>query len=343
MIVASVAFGCAIITLSASYSGNNLESKRSKEQDKELDAYQRGTYTPSPEYTYFWQLLRGCGDLCKLGAGTFSPSLFFEKRAVSVNCSAIFGSDVFIQRGHGELEAPSAIPAELISEFTMEGKVEIKSKYSNQIYLAKDAKTSRWSSELVDEKVALAALGKLEGNYGTTETNYLRRALRRAPGISGGRVLVIGSENPWVEACVLEAGASSVVTLEYGKIYSEHARITTLTPIEFQHQFLAGELGTFDSIVTFSSVEHSGLGRYGDALNPWGDVLEIARASCVCRAGGSLVLAVMCGNSHCTQDMMEFNLHRKYGSLRWPYLASNWDQVYRVRGGKQRCHVFVKP
>ena len=32
--------------------------------------------------------------------------------------------------------------------------------------------------------------------------------------------------------------------------------------------FLKGELGPFDAVVTFSSVEHSGLGRYGDGLNP---------------------------------------------------------------------------
>jgi hypothetical protein len=43
------------------------------------------------------------------------------------------------------------------------------------------------------------------------------------------------------------------------------------------------------SIVTFSSVEHSGLGRYGDALNPWGDIIAIARAWCVTKQGGALL------------------------------------------------------
>ena len=44
--------------------------------------------------------------------------------------------------------------------------------------------------------------------------------------------------------------------------------------------------------MTFSSVEHSGLGRYGDALNPWGDILTIAKALCVTREGGSLTIGV---------------------------------------------------
>jgi hypothetical protein len=50
---------------------------------------------------------------------------------------------------------------------------------------------------------------------------------------------------------------------------------------------------SFDAIVTFSSVEHSGLGRYGDALNPWGDIIAIARAWCITKQGGSLTIGVM--------------------------------------------------
>ena len=34
----------------------------------------------------------------------------------------------------------------------------------------------------------------------------------------------------------------------------------------------------FDAVVSFSSIEHSGLGRYGDALNPWGDLIAAAQA-----------------------------------------------------------------
>ena len=139
------------------------------------------------------------------------------------------------------------------------------------------------------------------------------------------------------EACVLEAGASKVVTLEYGKIISQHPSVSTLTPSEFKRHYLRGELGLFDAIVTFSSVEHSGLGRYGDALNPWGDILEIARAYCVCKPGGSLVVGVMFGS-----DELQFNAHRIYGELRWPYLVSNWNQLYRESSGRQRVHVLVK-
>lgn len=59
------------------------------------------------------------------------------------------------------------------------------------------------------------------------------------------------------------------------KIRSEHPRITVLTPFEMSDQFLAGTLPAFDAMVTFSSIEHSGLGRYGDELNPHGDVITM--------------------------------------------------------------------
>ena len=67
------------------------------------------------------------------------------------------------------------------------------------------------------------------------------------------------------------------------------------------------------------------------------DVLEIARSYCVCKPGGSLVVAVMYGS-----DELQYNAHRVYGKLRWPYLTSNWVQLYREESGRQRVHVFIK-
>jgi hypothetical protein len=41
----------------------------------------------------------------------------------------------------------------------------------------------------------------------------------------------------------------------------------------------------FDLAVSFSSMEHAGLGRYGDPFNFIGDLQEMARLSCVVRPG----------------------------------------------------------
>ena len=88
-----------------------------------------------------------------------------------------------------------------------------------------------------------------------------------------------------------------------------------------------GTLGLFDGIVTFSSVEHSGLGRYGDALNPWGDFITFARAWCVTRIGGSLTIAVPYISEN---DALLFNAHGVYGTIRYSYLTANWGRLLKA-------------
>ena len=50
-------------------------------------------------------------------------------------------------------------------------------------------------------------------------------------------------------------------------------------PQELRRMWKSSEQNlNFDAVVSFSSIEHSGLGRYGDALNPWGDLIASAQA-----------------------------------------------------------------
>lgn len=302
-------------------------------------SFSRGVPSRVAEFGYLQRCIRKCGPLCKVDAGKFEKSLYFAKRTVPVNCKAIFSDDVFVLRGHGQDSAPKNIPVQYQHDYTLGGRIPVKDFYFNQNYLNRTALAPVWKKELVDEWISLATNGRLAGTYGINETIHLRHALEFATGVKDGRVLVIGSENPWVEATALSVGAKSVVTLEYGKIQSQHPLIETMTPPQFKKKFENGSLGLFDAVVTFSSVEHSGLGRYGDALNPWGDVLEVARAHCVCKSFGSLVIGVL---STGYVDSLEFNAHRIYGSTRWPYLVSNWQQIYREPAGEQRVHVFMK-
>ena len=55
-------------------------------------------------------------------------------------------------------------------------------------------------------------------------------------------------------------------------------------------------------------VEHVGLGRYGDALDPDGDLKAMAELSRVLAPGGSLLFAVPVG-----RPRVQFNAHRIYG------------------------------
>jgi hypothetical protein len=68
-------------------------------------------------------------------------------------------------------------------------------------------------------------------------------------------------QNPWLESIILEAGAAHITTLEYVEIDNDHPQITTILPDELSKKFLNGTLQPFDVMVTFSSLEHSGLAR----------------------------------------------------------------------------------
>ena len=82
---------------------------------------------------------------------------------------------------------------------------------------------------------------------------------------------------------LLELGAASVTTIEYNDIENSVKNVKIIKPSDVKRMWNAGnskrdrEL-SFDVVVTFSSIEHSGMGRYGDPLNPWGDLIASARA-----------------------------------------------------------------
>ena len=80
---------------------------------------------------------------------------------------------------------------------------------------------------------------------------------------------------------LLELGAANVTTLEYNSIESRVGNLNVMTPEELRTLWKSSsreKLLSFDAVVSFSSIEHSGLGRYGDALNPWGDLIAAAQA-----------------------------------------------------------------
>ena len=103
--------------------------------------------------------------------------------------------------------------------------------------------------------------------------------------IKDKHVLVIGSTWPWVEAILLYLGVDRITTLEYASQNNEHPKINLVTPEELRKSILEGDVPQFDGMVTFSSLEHSGLGRYGDPLNPWGDLITMAQAWCLLKPG----------------------------------------------------------
>ena len=129
--------------------------------------------------------------------------------------------------------------------------------------------------------------------------------------VSNQHVLVIGTQSPWIEAILLELGAKHVTILEYNDIINDHPQLTPIKPRDFATKYLNGTLETFDAMVTFSSIEHSGLGAYGDALNPWGDLITMARAWCTMKPKARALVGVPYGPDVVQVSFNFFFLFRK--------------------------------
>lgn len=77
-----------------------------------------------------------------------------------------------------------------------------------------------------------------------------------------------------------------------------------------------------DFVISFSSIEHSGLGRYGDPIDPNGDLHELRKIHCLLKPGGLLFLALPC-----SIDTVYFNAHRTYGYIRLPMIMAGFDYI----------------
>jgi Caenorhabditis protein of unknown function, DUF268 len=202
---------------------------------------------------------------------------------------------------------PKSIWEELLTYFNMNG-------YGNVTYLRNfffqtsyfDSKIKTWSKSYIENMMEQVEKRNCRGTYGVGVVNMMKDILSNWPVlIAGRRILVMGSESPWIEVILLLLGATEVTTLEYATIVSDYPSLKSITPSEFWIQYNNGSLIPYEIIVSHSSLEHPG---YGDAWNPWGDLIAVARVWCITKPGGYLLLGLPTGI-----DAIKFNAHRVYG------------------------------
>lgn len=175
-----------------------------------------------------------------------------------------------------------------------------------------------WIAKGIQKCIEKAKIKDLTISPYENTSNEFYRALESFP-VDGKSVLVAGSISPWVECLVLAHGASKVTTSDWN-IPSYDG-----DDIHFVHASKINSLqqGKFDAIFSFSSLEHDGLGRYGDPLDPNGDLKAMREMSRALRPGGLLFLGVPVG----ARDHIEFNVHRIYGPCRWKLMMDGWDII----------------
>ena len=122
--------------------------------------------------------------------------------------------------------------------------------------------------------------------------------------------------------------ASAFVPVRYYEYRPVDLRLPGLTCGQADLLRLPFEDGGVKSLSCMHVVEHVGLGRYGDALDPDGDLKAMAELKRVLAPGGSLLFVVPVG-----EPRVQFNAHRIYG----------FDQVTRAFAGLDLAEFALVP
>lgn len=205
---------------------------------------------------------------------------------------------------------PREIPKGLYADFTLGGQIPVHYSYYDNTYSSNLPLIYDFDTIEALKKKAMAR----EKNYYWYVDTYIYNALDQYKSfIQGNKVAVMGSNVPWYEAMVMVYGGTPV-TIEYNKIVSHHPDLTAITLDQY-----AANPELFDCILSISSYEHDGLGRYGDPINPIGDLIAMEKTKKMLKPGGILILAVPVG-----EDYVVWNAHRVYGAKRLPLLLKGW-------------------
>ena len=103
------------------------------------------------------------------------------------------------------------------------------------------------------------------------------------------------------------------------------------------------QIELFDVVFSYSSLEHSGLGRYGDPLAPYGDAEAVAQMWCAVRPGGLFFLALPSYpdvERRRLQCHIEWNALRVYGYKRLQHVTANWEVLDEVNMHDHYPHII---
>lgn len=226
------------------------------------------------------------------------------------------------------------IPLNLMNQYNMNGRVRLSYSYSDDSYPL--FRPIAYTKEMLD--CYIEKIMKHEVFYYQKTDTRLYQALEKHS-IKDKQVVIMGSRLPVYESICLAYGGMPT-TVEYNPIISCDARLKIMTAED-----CASHRVRFDAAFSISSFEHDGLGRYGDALDPDGDLEMMKKMQLVLKPGGLLFLSVPVG-----PDALVWNLNRIYGRLRLPLLLKGWEIVdtfgfsenlFEYRGSQDHEPVFV--
>ena len=184
---------------------------------------------------------------------------------------------------------PRQIPDELWDEFTDGGRTIVLDWYddaSDSTYYA------AWPVPHLSAMQHMVSQRTPGINYPSVDA-YLYEYLDNLGGrdhFSSSSVVIMGSAVPWYEALALEYGAAQTLTIEYNRVHYGDVRMKAMQPADYW-AMPPGVRPRFDIGMSISSFEHDGLGRYGDPVNPTGDLEAMAEMEAIISDGGACLCA----------------------------------------------------
>jgi hypothetical protein len=212
------------------------------------------------------------------------------------------------------------IPDDLKSEYTMNGTIPVFDWYFD----GTKPTGVTWNDKLITKHMSMFTPDMIRANkegdspYGHDVCVSLLNSFEKYD-IRNKRVAVVGSETPWIEAMLINM-QNRVTTIEYNVPETNYANLECRDYFDY---FENNNDVPFDAIVTFSSIEHSGLGRYGDPLDPDGDLKTMKCIHKNLKDDGLLIWGAPVG-----ADALTWNAHRVYGPIRLPLLFANFKELH---------------
>lgn len=143
--------------------------------------------------------------------------------------------------------------------------------------------------------------------------------------------LVIGSITPWVECFLLHKGISKVFTTDVNEIKIESSNIIFIKEDELENF-------KFDVIISYSSIEHIGLGRYGDKIDENGDINYMNNILKILNDETILLISIPV----CERYLVEGFWHRIYDKNRIEKLFEKYNILFSVKNGNIDKYVDFK-
>ena len=157
--------------------------------------------------------------------------------------------------------------------------------------------------------------------YGEYHDNAVLDAMSKVVGESKN-IADIGCERGLYPAMALYSGFRNVTVFDIRPIDIQHPNVESFCMSLGPDTEWDGE--KFDVVTCLSTLEHCGLGRYGDDLDPWGDFNLVKGIKKILKPDGKLIVSFPIG-----RGVLCNNLHRIYSKFRRDNMLSGFNLLWK--------------